>query len=374
MGSFRLGRIFGFEIRIDFSWFIIFFLILWTFTFAVFPQSAPGLPRGAYVAMGLIGTLLFFASLLTHELSHSFVARAKGIPVEGITLFIFGGMARTRAEAASPGDEFVIAGVGPLTSLGLGLVLGLVWWLGTSWGWSPAVTAVAQYVGSLNVLIAVFNLLPGFPLDGGRLFRAITWKLTGDLGRATRLSTTGGRWLGYLLVGLGLWQAFTGAVLDGLWLVFIGWFLRNAAASSYQQHVLLQVLSRVPAREAMTPHPETVVPDLSLQQVADEHFLRRRFLGYPVVEDGRTLGFITLDQVRAVPREQWPARSVRETMAPRDEAWVVRPDVDMSTVLERLEDSPVRRVLVERDGVLEGLITAADVAGWLRRVRALPGS
>lgn len=274
MGDFRLGSILGFEIRIDFSWFIIFFLILWTFTAGVFPLNYPGLSTGTYIGMGVAGTLLFFASLVTHELSHSLIARTKGIPVEGITLFVFGGMARTRMEAEDPGDEFVIAGIGPVASIGIGILFGLIWWVGTGAGWSVAITGVAQYLAFLNVLLAVFNLLPGFPLDGGRLFRSAVWKVTGDLTKATRWASTGGKWLGYLLVGFGIWQAFQANVLGGLWLVFIGWFLRNAAVASYQQHVLRTVLEHVPARDAMSRNPETVAPDLTLQQLVDDYFLQ----------------------------------------------------------------------------------------------------
>lgn len=371
MGDFRLGSIFGFEIRVDFSWFIIFFLILWTFTFAVFPTNFPGLPTGAYIAMGVAGTLLFFASLVAHELSHSFVARSKGIPVEGITLFIFGGISRTRMEADEPGDEFWIAAVGPLTSIAIGALLWLLAWLGSRAGWSVAVTGVALYLGVLNIILAVFNLLPGFPLDGGRLFRAIAWKITGDVTRATRYAATGGKWLGYLLVGLGILQALQGAIVGGLWLIFIGWFLRNAAEISYQQHLLQILLGRVRAREAMTRNPETVPPDLTLQRLVDEYFLHRRFQAFPVAEDDRPLGIITLNQVKAVPREVWPTRTVAEVMTKADEEITVRPEDPMPQVLEKMERSPARRVLVTRDGRLEGIITASDVAAWLRRVREL---
>src|SRR5690606_14065965 len=307
MGDFRLGSVFGFEIRIDFSWFIIFALILWSFTFGVFPASFPGLGTATYIGMGVVGTLLFFASLLAHELSHSVVARTKGIPVEGITLFIFGGMARTRLEAEEPGDEFYIAVVGPVSSIVIGLLFGLVWWGGTRAGWSVAVTGVAAYLGVLNVALAVFNLLPGFPLDGGRLFRSLVWKMTGDVTKATRVASTGGKWLGYVLVGLGILQAFSGNMLGGLWLVFIGWFLRNAAITSYEQHVVRMVLEGVRAAETMTRNPETVPSDLTVQDLVDDYFMRRRYQAFPVVDDGHPVGIVTLHQVKELPREEWSA-------------------------------------------------------------------
>ncbi|MBI4408984.1 MAG: site-2 protease family protein [Gemmatimonadetes bacterium] len=371
MGDFRLGTILGLEIRIDFSWFIIFFLILWSFTVAVFPTNFPGLSRGVYIAMGAAGTLLFFASLLGHELSHSVVARAKGIPVESITLFIFGGMARTRMEAEQPGDEFVIAGVGPLSSLAIAAFLFLLAWIGRQAGWSPAITGVAQYLSFLNVLLAIFNLLPGFPLDGGRLFRAIAWKITGDLTKATRLASTGGKWFGYGLVGLGVWQVVQGIVLGGFWLVFIGWFLRNAAISSYQQHLIRLLLEGARAADAMTRKPETVSPDLTLQQLVDDYFLRRRYQAFPVAIGEEPLGIITLGQVKEVPREEWSRRSVRDTMTAASDTVIVRPEESMTRVLEKMERSGVRRVLVVREGRLEGILTAADLTAWLERVRQL---
>jgi Zn-dependent protease/CBS domain-containing protein len=373
MGGFRLGSVLGFEIRIDYSWFIIFFLILWSFSGLILPHELPGRERWLYLALGAAATLLFFASLLIHELSHSVVARVKGIPVEGITLFIFGGMAHTRSEAERPGDEFQIAGVGPLASFALALLFTGIWWGATQWGAPVELAAVARWLGWLNFLLAVFNLLPGFPLDGGRLFRAAIWRATGDLTRATRIASTGGKWFGYLLIAFGIWQVFRVSLLNGLWLVFIGWFLRTAAEATYQQHVLRSVLEGVRARQAMTPDPETVAPDLTLQELVDEHFLRRRYHAFPVVEADRPLGLITLGQVKEVPREEWPQRSVRDTMTPLDAGIGVAPEEPMTRVLERMQAERVRRVLVIRDGRLQGIITARDLAAWLDTVRQLRG-
>ncbi len=370
MGDFRLGSVFGFEIRIDFSWFVIFFLILWSFSAGVFPEQVPDQAPHTYWLMGTVGSLLFFASLLAHELSHSLVARSKGIPVEGITLFIFGGMARTRLEAEDPGDEFVIAGVGPLSSFLIGALFGAVWWIGAELGVSPVITEVARYLAFLNVILAVFNLLPGFPLDGGRLFRAIVWKLTGDLTRATRTATAGGQWLAYALMAFGALQLFAGAALGGLWMIFIGWFLRNAAVMSYRQHVIGSLLENVAAREIMTPDPDTVRADLSLRELVDEHFLRKRHQAFPVVEDGRTVGLITLQHVKEVPRAEWPARTVRQTMR-GTEGIVIGPRDGVSKALEVMQDSGERRVLVMHEGRLAGLICASDVASWVQRTEEL---
>jgi Zn-dependent protease/CBS domain-containing protein len=369
MRGFRLGRVLGFEIRIDSSWFILFALILWTFSYVAFPRQVPGLATGTYLVMGLTGALLFFVSLLAHEISHSLVARAKNIPVEGITLFLFGGMAHTRMEAETPGDEFLIAGAGPVMSVAIAFLLGGAWWAGVQLGWHPGVLAVLQYISLLNMVLAIFNLLPGFPLDGGRLFRAIVWKATGDVNRATRVASLGGRWLAYLLIAFGLLSAFGGNVLGGMWMVFIGWFLRNAAISSYQQHMVLSMLSGVRARQAMTPDPDTVPADATVRELIEEYFMRRRYAAYPVMENGRAVGLVTLNATRAVPRDDWDMLTARELMVPADAALVVRPEEPMLTVLDRLKASPTRRLMVMKDGDLVGIITTGDVGSWLERAR-----
>jgi len=369
--GFRLGSILGFEIRIDYSWFVIFFLVLWSLTAGFFPQTLPERSTGVYLVMGTAGTLLFFASLLAHELSHSVVARTKGIPVEGITLFIFGGMARTRLESEDPMDEILIAGIGPVASVVIGgLFLGLAQ-LGGALGWPASVNEVSRYLGFINFLLAAFNLLPGFPLDGGRLFRGLLWKVTGNPEKATRWATNGGIWLGYGLMALGFLQAFAGAALGGLWMVFIGWFLRSAAEASFQQFVLRGMLEGVTARDMMSPEPETVAPDLPLQRLVDEHFLQRRYQSFPVVDGDRVLGLVTLDQVKERSRDAWPDLRVRDVMREADDEVVVDGDEPMAEVLPRMQSSGLRRVLVTEDGRLRGVVSASDVTRWVERAQAL---
>jgi Zn-dependent protease/CBS domain-containing protein len=323
--------------------------------------------------MGAAGTVLFFASLLAHELSHSVVARRKGIPVEGITLFIFGGMAHTKMEFEEPGDEFLIAGVGPLSSFAIAGLFWVIAWVGTELGWSVAVTGVAAYLAYINVALAVFNLLPGFPLDGGRLFRAVVWKSTGDLTRATRWASNGGKVLGYLLIALGLLNFFTGNLIGGLWLVFIGWFVRMAAEASFTQHRLRESFRGMRARDLMTPDPVTVSPQVTLQEFVEDYVFRGRHHSYPVVEAGRPLGLITLERVRQVPREEWSSRRVADAMARAEAGVVADPDEEMLEVLEKLSSSGVRRVLVAREGELVGLITQSDLARWMERMKMLQG-
>ncbi len=368
-GALRLGSVRGFEISLDYSWFIIFFVILATFTGAVFPGGVPGLSRVAYLVMGVTGTLLFFTSLLLHELAHSFVARAKGIEVEGITLFIFGGMARTASEASSPGDEFVIAGVGPLASFALAaLFYGAAAGSGAL-GFGLATAVVAEYLGFLNVTLAAFNLLPGFPLDGGRLLRATLWKTTGSLRRATRIATGAGRLLGWGIIALGIYAfVVAGGYIGGLWLVFIGWFLSNAARASYQQVLLQELLRPLTAREAMSPEPETVSPDLSLDALVHEYFLRRPYNSFPVASGGLLVGLITLGRVKQVPREDWQTKTVADVMAPLDETLVVGPETPMTTVLERMRESETHRALVAHEREVLGIISGTDITRRLDRV------
>lgn len=371
MSGFRLGSIFGFEIRIDYSWFIIFFLILWTLGMGVFPAMYPGQPIATYLLMGAAGTIFFFLSIIAHELAHSLVARTKGIPVTGITLFVFGGMAHTRMEFEEPGDEFQIAAVGPLSSV---LIAGLFYaiaWAGRQLDWSVAIVGVAAYLAVINLALAIFNILPGFPLDGGRLFRALIWWRTGDLRKATRYASNAGKILGYLLMGFGLLNMFAGNLVGGIWMVLIGWFIRTAAETSYAQLLLRRSLEGVRAADTMTPDPYSVPPDISVESFVDEHVFRGRHNAYPVVEDGRPLGIINLERVKQVPRDEWPTRAVSEVMIPATDGAVVPPDENMVTVLEKLGEGGGGRVLVVRDGTLIGIITSRDVARWLERVRML---
>jgi Zn-dependent protease/CBS domain-containing protein len=367
--GFRIGSIAGIEIRIDYTWFVIFALILWTLTRSVFPVTYPSLPSLTYLVMGAVGTLLFFASLLTHELSHSVVARSRGIAVESITLFIFGGMARTKDEFETPGDEFLIAVAGPVMSLAIAGFFWLLAWAATQAGASVAVTGVASYLALINFVLAVFNLFPGFPLDGGRLFRALVWKRTGDLRRATRIASNGGKVFGYMLMVLGLLNLFGGSPLGGMWLVFIGWFVRMAAETSYVQHVLRSSLEGATARDAMTPAPLTVTPDETLQDFLDDYVLDSRHHSYPIVERARPIGLITLDRVRAVPKDEWRTRTVRDAMVPLSPDIAVAPGDDLIEAVRKLNASRLGRVLVTHEDQLVGIISHSDIARWLERAR-----
>lgn len=363
MRGIRVGRIFGIELRIDYSWFVIFFLILWTFTTNVFPATLPGRDTGTYMLMGGAGALLFFASLLAHELAHSLVARARGIRVHGITLFIFGGMARTSDEFETPADEFLITAVGPVSSM----LIAAIFWAVAQLPLDDAATTVFGYLAVINLVLAVFNLLPGFPLDGGRLFRALVWKRTGDLRRATRIAANGGKIFGYTLMVLGLLNLFGGDPVGGIWLVFIGWFVRMAAESSYTQMVLRSSLEGVRVRNAMSPNPQTVPPGLTLEQFLQAHVLNGRHHSYPVVDGARPVGLITLDRVRSAPRNEWHVRTIGDAMAPLSEQITVAPDDSLIAAMEKIAAAGSGRILVTEGDRLVGILSRSDVARWLER-------
>jgi Zn-dependent protease/predicted transcriptional regulator len=317
--------------------------------------------------------VLFFGSVLVHELAHALVAQARGIRVQDITLFLFGGATRARVESRGPGDEFLIALVGPLTSL---LLAGLFWLIDVVGRGvlSTPVAGMFGYLGWVNLLLAAFNLVPGFPLDGGRLLRSAIWKATGSFGRATRIASLAGQGVGWLLVAAGVASLVAGDLAGGIWFAFIGWFLVQAARSSYQELQLQQLLRGVEAEDVMAGDLRRIPPELSLQDAVDDYFMRYDHSAFPVDEQGQTIGLLTLRGVRRVPREQWPTRRVRELMVPLDDQVVVAPDARMDGVLGKLQDGEAGRVLVVQDGEVVGIITPSDLTRWLRRWRTLEDS
>jgi Zn-dependent protease/CBS domain-containing protein len=367
--SWRVGRIAGIEVRVDSSWVVIALLI----TYSMYLRTSvlyPELSGGGAVALGILATVLFFGSVLVHELAHALVAQARGIRVQDITLFLFGGATRAKVESRGPGDEFLIALVGPLTSGLLAGLFGIVAGLGRDLLSRP-LAGTFGYLAWTNLLLAAFNLVPGFPLDGGRLLRAAIWKATGSLGRATRIASVSGQGVGWLLVAAGVAWLLAGDLAGGIWFAFIGWFLVQAARSSYQELQLQQLLRRVEAEEVMAGDLRRIPPEVSLQEAVDDYFMRYDHSGFPVEEQGRTIGLLTLRGVRRVPREQWPTRRVREHMVPLSDQVVVAPDARMDGVLGRLEDGEANRVLVAQDDEVVGIITPTDLTRWLRRRRTL---
>ncbi len=314
--------------------------------------------------------MLFFGSVLVHELAHAVVSQARGIRVQDITLFLFGGATRARVESRGPGDEFLIALVGPLTSGILAGLFGIAAGLGDDVLSRPLVGTLG-YLAWVNLLLAGFNLVPGFPLDGGRLLRSAIWKATGSIGRATRVASLSGQAVGWLLVAGGVAYLLAGNLAGGIWFAFIGWFLVQAARASYQELQLRDMLRGVEAEDVMAGDLLRIPPDLSLQDAVDDYFMRYDHGAFPVDEHGRTVGLLTLRGVRRVQREQWSTRRVRDHMVPLGDQVVVAPHARMDDVLGKLQDGEAGRVLVVQDSEVVGIITPTDLTRWLRRWRAL---
>jgi Zn-dependent protease/CBS domain-containing protein len=370
--SWRVGRLAGIEVRVDSSWVVIALLI----TYSMYLRLSvvyPELEGGGAVALAILSALLFFGSVLVHELAHALVAQARGIRVQDITLFLFGGATRAKVDSRGPGDEFLIAVVGPLTSGLLAGLFGIVAGLGREILSRP-LAGTLGYLAWTNLLLAAFNLVPGFPLDGGRLLRSAIWKTTGSLGRATRIASQAGQAVGWLLVAAGVASLLAGDLAGGIWFAFIGWFLVQAARSSYQDLQLQQLLAGVEAEDVMAADLRRIPPELSLQDAVDDYFMRYDHGAFPVEEQGRTIGLLTLRGVRRVPREQWPTRRVRDHMVPLGDQVVVAPDARMDGVVGKLQDGEAGRVLVVQDGEVVGIITPSDLTRWLRRWRTLDSS
>jgi Zn-dependent protease/predicted transcriptional regulator len=370
--SWRVGRIIGIEIRIDSSWAVIALLITYSMYLRL-DVLYPELSGGGAVALAILSAVLFFGSVLVHELAHAVVSEARGIRVQDITLFLFGGATRARVESRGPRDEFLIALVGPLTSGLLAGLFGILAGLGSGVLSSP-LAGTFGYLAWTNLLLAGFNLVPGFPLDGGRLLRSAIWKATGSLSRATRIASMAGQVVGWLLVAAGVASLLAGDLAGGIWFAFIGWFLVQAARSSYQELQLQQLLRGVEAEDVMAADLRRIPPELSLQDAVDDYFMRYNHGAFPVEEHGQTIGLLTLRGVRQVPREQWPTRRVRDHMVPLGDQVVVAPDARMDGVLSKLQDGEAGRVLVAQGGEVVGIITPTDLARWLRRWQTLDRS
>lgn len=360
--SFPLGRIAGVSVRVNWSVLIVFGLIAWGLAAGRFPATYPGRPAWAYILAGIGAGLAFLAGLLAHEVSHAVVARRNGVPVEGITLWLFGGVARLRGEAATPGAELRIAGVGPLVSLvigavftGFGAVLNLI-------GVRGLLSAAFIWLGLVNVVLAVFNVLPAAPLDGGRLLRAVLWKARGDRIWAGTVAARSGRVLGGLLIVAGLWGFLFGRQLAALWWALIGWFLFGAAALEERQARLGPALAGVQVGEVMSPQPETVPPDISVADFINRYLPEHRHTAFPLAVDGRPVGLLTLDRVGRVPPERRDSTLLRDVACPPAELTVASPQEPLDQLLTRLGDCAEGRALVVSDDRLVGIVTSTDIS------------
>jgi len=356
--AFKLATVFNIPIEINYSWFLVVLLVIATLASGYFPETNPELTAPAYWLMAIIATLLLFASLLAHELSHSLVAIRNNLPIHGITLFIFGGVAQLEGEPESPAVELKMAAAGPAMSLFLGLFFFALTQVLYGFRLPSYLLAITNYLFLINLGVAFFNLLPGFPLDGGRILRALLWQLTKDLRRATAVAATCGKILALVMTGAGFLYFFSGLYLSGLWFIFIGLFVLEAAETSYRQVVMKKLLSGVRVKSLMTRDVITVPPGLTLDRLLDDYFFRFRFAAFPVVEDDVLLGLITFHAIKEIERAKWPQLTVRDALQPINSQLVISPEADLTSTLPRMTSG---RLLVVEAGRLVGILTRRDV-------------
>jgi Zn-dependent protease/CBS domain-containing protein len=367
-GTFRIGRIFGFEVNAHWSWLFIFVLVTWTFATGILDEVYPDWSSVQRWALGAAIAMVFFVSILLHEASHSLLARRYGIPVSSITLFVFGGVSNLTKEPDNARQEFWIAIVGPLTSIGLG-VLFLVLFFALDPIESGA-SEVAAQLGMINLAIGVFNLVPGFPLDGGRVLRSIFWSRQRNILSATRIASRVGVVVAYIIMGIGVVSFFFYPV-TGIWFLLIGNFLRVASTESYQQVFLDRALKGVPASSVARKDYIGVAPDMTLAQLVEEHVLSGQGRCFPVIVGTQILGLITLSDLKAHPREEWPTTSVYRAMTPFEKLRTVSVSDDLREVLAQLGAGDVNQVPLVEGKELLGIIHRGDVFRYIQAREAI---
>lgn len=374
--SWRLFRIAGIDIGVHYTWLFIFILISWSLAQGLFPQQHPGWSTLTYWSMGVFTALSLFISVLLHELAHSLVAQARGMKVGSITLFIFGGVSNLEEEPEKPRTEFVMAIVGPLTSLVLG---GILWGLamaltgkGVSFPelisgarFTSALASVIGYLGWINITLAIFNMLPGFPLDGGRVLRSIIWGSTGSLKKATDAAAIVGRLFGWAFIAYGLFRLLGGDWFGGIWIAFIGWFLSSAADASRRDVTLREHLSGIKVKDVMNTQPGSISPETTVEQVVANIFQRLHGRAVPVCHNDKLLGIVTIDDVKKVPREQWPATPVERIMT-REPLYTVSPEDGLHAAFKMIAQHAINQVLVTLDGKCIGMLSRADIIAHLQ--------
>jgi len=362
--SIRLFRVAGIDIGIHYTWIFIFVLIAWSLAQGFFPQVYPGWSTAAYWVTGFVASLLLFVSVLLHELAHSLVARARGLPVRSITLFIFGGVSNLEEEPQQPRVEFVMSIVGPLTSL---VLAGVCWGVFQLMeGQETPVVATLSYLALINALLAGFNLLPAFPLDGGRVLRSILWATTGSLTKATNIAAISGRVFSWLFIGYGVYQLlWVGNLFGGLWIAFIGWFLGNAADTSRREVGLREQLTGVRVQDVMDSSPVAVSPATLVWDLVRDTFRQYRRRAVPVSQGNQAVGIITFTDVRELPQERWAQTQVEEIMT-RTPLYSVAPEDDLSSAMKLIAQHDINQVLVLKNGQLVGLLSRADIIQYLQ--------
>jgi Zn-dependent protease/CBS domain-containing protein len=362
---FRLFKLFGFEVGVDLSWILIAVLIAWSLSTGFFPFQYKNLSTQTYWVMGIIGAAGLFFSIIAHEFCHSLVARKSGMPMKGITLFIFGGVAEMGEEPPSAKAEFLIAVVGPLSSIAIAAIFYGINQVGAASGWSPAINGVVGYLAMINGLLAVFNLVPAFPLDGGRILRSALWGWKGNLRWATRISSTIGSGFGIFLIIMGFVRILSGNFIGGMWLGLIGLFIQNAAKMSYQQLITRRALEGEPLKRFMKTDPVTVPDSITVDQLVEDYIYRYHFKMFPVVNSHKLVGCITTKEVKEIPREDWNRKTVGEVVNRCSGENTIEPDADAIKALSAMRRHNASRLMVVEGDRLVGVIALKDMLEFL---------
>lgn len=361
--SIKLGRIWGIPIGLHFSWFLIFGLVTWSLAVGYFPEEYPSLTTAAYWILGAATSILFFGSVLVHELAHALVALRNKLPVRAINLFIFGGVAELTQEPRSAGAEFRIAIAGPLASLGLAVLFGGLYLLDQH---IPLLAAPSIWLARINLLLALFNMIPGFPLDGGRILRAVIWWKTDNLRKATQAASISGQVVAFGFIAVGIFIAFNGNFFNGLWLIFIGWFLQNAAASSLVQSNVQETLRGITAAHAMQRELPRVSGLTPLSQLVEEGVIQGGQRAFLVEEDGQVRGMLTLSDIRAIPERKWRFMTTQQAMQPFDKLAKIEPTTELLAALQLMDEANVSQLPVVHDDQIFGLLSRDGIFNYLR--------
>ncbi len=368
-GSFRVARVFGIDIEIHFSWLFILGILAWALSEGFFPAEYKGWATSTYWVVGTVAAVLLFLTVLIHELAHALVALRKGVEVPRITLFIFGGVSHLARQPRTAGEEFLISAAGPLTSVLIALVTGALYYFFSTR--NEQAQALFAYLAVVNVILAIFNTLPGFPLDGGRVLRSIVWKKTGSFRRATRVAGGVGQAFGYGIVVLGLLLFFTGNPANGIWFALIGWFLLTAARGESESVQLDAMLAGLTARDVMREQWVNVSPAASIEDVVDEHMLSGAERCVIVAREGAVLGLLTVSDIRKVPRGEWRNTPAQRVMTPREQVVTVAPEARAVEVLRLLAEKSLNQVPVIEEGRMIGLVTRRELVDRVRLTEQL---
>ncbi|MBU0686309.1 MAG: site-2 protease family protein [Candidatus Margulisbacteria bacterium] len=360
--SFKLMTVFDIPIEINYTWFIIFGLVLVTLAQGFFPLTNPGNNTFIYWAAAMLATLLLFGSLLLHELSHSYVAKRNKLPIKGITLFVFGGVAHLEREPQNPNVELKMAIAGPICSIALSIFFYSLTVFFKSIGVASILVSMTYYLFIINLFVAIFNMIPGFPLDGGRVLRALIWKYTNNIRTATRIASNIGKGVAIALMGLGILQLFGGAFVAGVWLIFIGLFLMEAAQMSYKQLVFKKALVGMHVYDIMSQNVITAPSDLTITKLIDEYFFRFRHASFPVIEDDKIIGVVTLHDIKEIPKEKWSSTIAGAAMRPLSARLTTSSHSTVASALQLLATNGLGRALVMEDGKLLGIVSQKDIA------------